>query len=69
MARQKKIKSPTQLELVEPMFAVLVELGGSATIDEIRDNIIKKLNLLDEVVDEPHKGNASQQTVLEYQLA
>ena len=69
MARVKKIKSPTQLELVEPMFAVLVELGGSATIDEIRDNIIKKLNLPDYVVDEPHKGNASQQTELEYQLA
>lgn len=41
------------------MFAVLVELGGSATIDEIRDNIIKKLNMPDDVVDEPHKGNAS----------
>ena len=47
MARVKKIKSPTQLELVEPLFAVLVELGGSATIDEIRDNIIKKLKLSD----------------------
>lgn len=69
MARVKKIKSPTQLELVEPLFAVLVELGGSATIDEIRDNIIKKLKLSDDVVDEPHKGNASQQTELEYQLA
>ena len=69
MARVKKIKSPTQLELVEPLFAVLVDLGGSATIDEIRDNIIKKLKLSDDVVDEPHKGNASQQTELEYQLA
>ena len=69
MARTKKIKSPTQLELVEPVFAVLVELGGSATIDEMRDSVIKKLNLSDNVVDEPHKGNASQQTELEYQLA
>ena len=69
MARLKKIKSPTQLELVEPVFEVLVELGGSATIDEIRDNIIKKMRLTDEIVDELHKGNASQQTELEYQLA
>lgn len=69
MARTKKIKSPTQLELVEPVFAILVELGGSATIDEMRDSVIKKLNLSDNVVDEPHKGNASQQTELEYQLA
>lgn len=69
MAKTKKIKSPTQLELVEPLFAVLVELGGSATIDEIRDKIIAKLHLSDEIVDEPHKGSASQQTELEYQLA
>lgn len=69
MAKAKKIKSPTQLELVEPVFAVLVELGGSATIDEIRDKVIEKLHLSDDVVDEPHKGSASQQTELEYQLA
>lgn len=69
MAKTKKIKSPTQLELVEPVFAVLVELGGSATIDEIRDKVIENLRLSDDVVDEPHKGSASQQTELEYQLA
>ena len=69
MAKAKKIKSPTQLELVEPVFAVLVDLGGSATIDELRDKIIEKLHLTDDVVDEPHKGSASQQTELEYQLA
>ena len=60
MARVKKIKSPTQLELVEPLFTVLVELGGSATIDEIRDSIIKKLNLPDDVVDEPHMRHSRQ---------
>ena len=37
MAKTKKIKSPTQLELVEPTFSALVELGGSATVDEIRE--------------------------------
>ena len=69
MAKLKKIKSPTQLELVEPTFAALVELGGSATIDEIRDKVISILNLSDEIVDEPHKGSASQTTEREYQLA
>ena len=69
MSKAKKIKSPTQLELVEPLFSVLVELGGSATIDEIRDKIIDNLHLSDEIVDEPHYGSASQQTELEYQLA
>lgn len=69
MAKKKKIKSPTQLELVEPTFSALVELGGSATISEIYERVVAILNLPDSVIDEPHKGNASQQTELEYQLA
>lgn len=69
MAKAKKIKSPTQLELVEPTFTALVELGGSATIEEIRDKVIELLQLSDDIVDEVHKGKASQQTELEYQLA
>lgn len=69
MAKRKKIKSPTQLELVEPTFSALVELGGSATISEIYERVVAMLNLPDSVIDEPHKGNASQQTELEYQLA
>ena len=54
MARAKKIKSPTQLELLEPTFDAIVELGGSATIEEIRDKVIDMLQLSDEIVDEPH---------------
>ena len=69
MAKIKKIKSPTQLELVEPTFAALVELGGSATVGEIYEKVISMLKLPDSVIDEPHNGNASQQTELEYQLA
>lgn len=69
MARAKKIKSPTQLELLEPTFDAIVELGGSATIEEIRDKVIDMLQLSDEIVDEPHTGKATQTTELEYQLA
>lgn len=69
MAKVKTIKSPTQIELIVPTFEALVALGGSATVDEIREQVIKTLNLSDEIVDEPHKGKASQQTELEYQLA
>ena len=65
---KKKIKSPTQLELIEPTYAALVALDGSATVGEIRDWVIENLNLPDDVVDERHKG-AWQQTELEYQLA
>ena len=69
MARTKRIKSPTQIELIEPVFIALRSLGGSANISEIRDKVIEMLQLSDEIVDEPHKGSASQQTELEYQLA
>ena len=69
MARTKRIKSPTQIELIEPVFTALRSLGGSANISEIRDKVIEILQLTDEIVDEPHKGSASQQTELEYQLA
>lgn len=42
-------------------------MGGSASINEITDKVIKDLKLPDKIVDEPH-GN-SQCTELEYQLA
>lgn len=69
MAKKKKIKSPTQLELIEPTFSALLELGSSATVDEIRNKVIDMLHLPDSVVDEPHNGKSSQRTELEYQLA
>lgn len=69
MARKKKVLGPTYVQLIEPVFAVIKELGGSATNDEIRDKIIVVLKLTDEVVDEPHTGSAPQRTELEYQLA
>lgn len=69
MSKVKRIKSPTQIELIEPVFSALRDLGGSATITEIRDKVIETLRLPDEIVDEPHKGSDSQRTELEYQLA
>ena len=69
MSKVRKIKSPTQIELIEPVFEALRDLGGSANISEIRDKVVEMLHLPDDIVDEPHKGNASQQTELEYQLA
>ena len=45
-----------------------MELGGSGTNDEICAQVIKAMNLPDDVVDEPHLGNINQ-TELEYQLA
>ncbi len=69
MAKSKRIKAPTQMELIEPVFTAIVDLGGSASNDEIRDKVIENMKLSDEIVDEPHQGESSQRTELEYQLA
>ena len=68
MPRKREILSPTYKELIEPLFLVIKELGNSASNDEMRDKIIDKLNLADNIVDEPHKGSNSR-SELEYQLA
>ena len=68
MPRKREILSPTYKELIEPLFLVIKELGNSASNDEMRDKIIDKLNLADNIVDEPHKGSNSR-SELEYKLA
>ncbi len=68
MAREKKILSPTYTELIVPTYKALLQLGGSGTISEIYDQVIKDMSLPDEVVDESHLGSDNQ-TELEYQLA
>lgn len=67
MRTKKKILSPTREDLIAPTYNAMKELGGSASINEITDKVIKDLKLPDKIVDEPH-GN-SQCTELEYQLA
>lgn len=67
MAREKRI-AYTYKELIIPTYEALLELGGSGTNDEICAQVIKAMNLPDDVVDEPHLGNINQ-TELEYQLA
>lgn len=67
MAREKRI-AYTYKELIKPTYEALLELGGSGTNDEICAQVIKDMNLPDDVVDEPHLGNINQ-TELEYQLA
>ena len=67
MAREKRIPY-TYRELIVPTYEALLDLGGSGTNDEICDQVIKAMNIPDEIVDEPHLGNINQ-TELEYQLA
>ena len=68
MSRNKKILSPTYTELIVPTYQALIKLGGSGTNNEICEQVIKDLQLPDEVVDESHLGSENQ-TELEYQLA
>ncbi len=68
MARIKKILAPTYTELIVPTYKALLKLGGSGTNNEIYEQVIKDLQLSDEVVDESHLGSENQ-TELKYQLA
>ena len=60
MARNRKILSPTCTELILPTYKALLELGGSGTNNEIYEQIIKDLQLSDEIVDESHLGSENQ---------
>ncbi len=63
-------KIPTREQLLNPVLAALLELGGSGSIDEINEKIISNLQIPDELVNIPHiKGKEGGQTELEYQSA
>lgn len=57
---------PKYYELINPVFKSIHNLGGSATISEIEEEVIKLLNLSDEDVNKIHKKNI---TKLAYRLA
>lgn len=59
---------PRYTELIVPSFLALRDLGGSGTNDEILARVIEVLDLSDDIVDFPHKGNTSL-SELSYQLA
>lgn len=59
---------PRYNKLIMPTFTALKELGGSGTNDEILNQVIKDLNIPDEVADITHKGKVNQ-SELSYQLA
>ena len=59
---------PRYNKLIMPAFAALKKLGGSGTNDEILNQVIKDLNIPDEVADITHMGKVNQ-SELSYQLA
>lgn len=60
-------RMPTHLSLMNPTLAALRELGGSANIDELAEEVLRIMDLPDDVVEKPH-GKGSQ-TEIEYRLA
>ncbi len=62
------MRVPTHDKLLNPTLAALHHLGGSASIIELRDQVIEDLRLPQEIVEQPHPGKTNQ-TELEYRLA
>jgi len=60
---------PKYHELFNPVLKALRELGGSATISEIEDQIAKDLSLTEEALEVRAKNNNSSKTEFWYRLA
>ena len=59
---------PRHDELFNPTLRALRELGGSASINELSEQVIEDLQPPQEVIEQPHPGKVNQ-TELEYRLA
>ncbi len=68
MEKRTKIdhRIPRYTKLIVPTFKALKELGGSGKNDEILDQIVKDLEIPDEVADIQHKGRTNK-SELSYQ--
>lgn len=62
-------RMPKYDELHWPTLVALRELGGSGSIDELHDQIVKDLNLPDDVVETPREGAGDARSELHYRMA
>jgi restriction system protein len=63
---------PKREDLFEPVIEALKKLGGSGSVSEINEEVIRILNLPEKVVSIPRKSNSNRtyaETALEYELA
>lgn len=63
------MKMPTYDQLMEPTLKALENLGGSGNIEEITNEVLKILNLPENITSQLHKPEQSSHTELEYRLA
>ena len=68
MKQKRKTKCPSYAEFFLDVLKVIAQRGGSASIDEILDDVIARRNFPDSIVDQMHTGSTVM-TELEYQLA
>lgn len=68
MKHQKKHKAPGFADLFLDTLKVIAKRGGSASIEEIHDDVVERRQFPDEVVDELHPGSTVT-TELKYNLA
>lgn len=66
MAKRKAIGFPTRQILIDATFRAMVACNGSATNEEIQEQVIAILGLPDSVINEMHADNT--QTRLQYEL-
>lgn len=59
---------PAYSDLINPTVAALQSLGGSGNVDEIYNEVIKTVNLSDEMIDFQHSEKSSQSEI-QYRLA
>lgn len=59
---------PAYVQLLNPTLRALRDLGGSASINELLEQVIKDLRLPQSAIEQPHPGK-SNQTELGYRLA
>lgn len=62
-------KLPQIPELMNPVLDALHQLGGSGSIDEIAEVVIENSDFSDEIVNQMHNPDESNQTEIEYRLA
>lgn len=60
---------PQYRDLFNHVIAALRDLGGSGTLDEINQRVIDQLGLPNDIVEQMHDPETSNQTELEYRLA
>jgi len=70
MAKRKNIPKgmPSYSDLINPTISALQSLGGSGNVDEIYNEVLKEINLSDEIIDFQHSEKSSQNEI-QYRLA